>query len=184
MDILDTIGNTPSVDLKKVIPTNCARVVVKLEWTNPTGSMKDRMARAAIEGAEKSGKLNTHGTVVEYTGGTTGVSLAFVCAAKRYPLKIMFSDAFSAEKERMMRAYGAEITVIPFFNRGITGDLIKEMIEKARIISQQPEHWWSDPFNNRDALTGYYPLGEEIWKQTSGEVNAFVHAVGTAHFIH
>lgn len=184
MEILDAIGNTPLVELKKVIPPNCACVVVKLEWTNPTGSMKDRMARAAIEGAEKSGKLNTHSTVVEYTGGTTGVSLAFVCAAKGYPLKIVFSDAFSAEKELMMRAYGAEITIIPSFNRGITGDLIKDMIEKARIISQQPKHWWSDQFNNRDALTGYYPLGEEIWKQTGGEVNAFVHAVGTAHSIH
>jgi cysteine synthase A len=184
MDILDAIGNTPLVELKKVVPSDSARVMVKLEWANPTGSMKDRMARAAIEGAERSGRLEPNSTVVEYTGGTTGVSLAFVCAAKGYKLKIVFSDAFSSEKEQMMRAYGADITIVPSFNRGITGDLIKEMIEKARMISQQPDHWWSDQFNNHDALSGYYPLGEEIWRQTNGEVNAFVHAVGTAHSIH
>ena len=184
MDILDAIGNTPLVDLKKVVSSDSARVMVKLEWANPTGSMKDRMARAAIEGAERSGRLYPNGTVVEYTGGTTGVSLAFVCAAKGYKLKIVFSDAFSSEKEQMMRAYGADITIVPSFNRGITGDLIKEMIEKARLISQQPNHWWSDQLNNHDAIAGYYPLGEEIWKQTGGEVNAFVHAVGTAHSIH
>ena len=184
MDILDAIGNTPLVELKKVVPPNSARVVVKLEWANPTGSMKDRMARAAIEGAEKSGELSANGTVVEYTGGTTGVSLAFVCAAKGYPIKIVFSDAFSAEKEQMMRAFGAEITIVPSNHRGITGDLIKEMIDKARIISQMPNHWWSDQLNNRDAIAGYYPMGEEIWKQTRGEVDAFVHAVGTAHSIH
>jgi len=184
MNILDAIGNTPLVELKKVVPPSSARVLVKLEWANPTGSMKDRMARAAIEEAENSGRLSPGGTVVEYTGGTTGVSLAFVCAAKGYKLKIVFSDAFSPEKEQMMRAFGAGITSVPSFNRGITEALIKDMIEKARIISQQPNHWWSDQFNNHDALTGYYPLGEEIWKQTGGEVNAFVHAVGTAHSIH
>jgi cysteine synthase A len=107
MNILDTIGNTPLVELKEVVPPNSARVLVKLEWANPTGSMKDRMARAAIESAEKDGGLQPGGTVVEYTGGTTGVSLAFVCAAKGYNLKIVFSDAFSPEKEQMMRAFGA-----------------------------------------------------------------------------
>jgi len=98
MDILDAIGNTPLVDLKKIAPPKSAQVLIKLEWAKPTGSMKDRMARAAIEGAEKDGRLPPGGTVVEYTGGTTGVSLAFVCAAKGYPLKIAFSDAFSPEK--------------------------------------------------------------------------------------
>ena len=158
--------------------------MVKLEWANPTGSMKDRMAKAAIEGAEKSRKLAANGTVVEYTGGTTGVSLAFVCAAKGYKIKIVFSDAFSPEKEQIMRAYGAEITIVPSFNRGITGAVIKEMIEHARILSKEPNHWWSDQLNNRDAITGYVPMGEEIWNQTGGEVNAFVHVVGTAHSIH
>ncbi len=184
MNILDAIGNTPLVELKGVVPPNSARVMVKLEWANPTGSMKDRMARAAIESAEKDGGLQPGGTVVEYTGGTTGVSLAFVCAAKGYNLKIVFSDAFSPEKEQMMRAFGAEVSIVPSNNQGITEKLIKEMIEKTRIMSQKPNHWWSDQLNNHDAITGYYPLGEEIWEQTGGEVNAFLHAVGTAHSIH
>jgi cysteine synthase A len=158
--------------------------MAKLEWANPTGSMKDRMARAAIEGAEADGRLNPGGTVVEYTGGTTGVSLAFVCAAKNHRLRIVFSDAFSEEKGLMMRALGAEIIIVPSHNKGITERLIKEMIERSRIISEKPDHWWSDQLNNRDAIKGYYPLGEEIWQQTGGAVNAFVHVVGTAHSIH
>ena len=184
MSVLNAIGNTPLVELKQVIPPGSARVMLKLEWANPTGSMKDRMARAAIEGAEADGRLRPGGTVVEYTGGTTGVSLAFVCAAKGYKLRIVFSDAFSEEKALMMRALGAEITIVPSDNKGITEKLIKEMIEKSRIMSQEPDHWWSDQLNNRDAIKGYYPLGEEIWRQTEGRVNAFVHVVGTAHSIH
>jgi len=127
MGILDAIGNTPLVRLERVVPTGSARVVAKLEWANPTGSMKDRMARAAIEGAEAAGRLGPGGTVVEYTGGTTGISLAFVCAAKGYRLQIVFSDAFSAEKALMMRALGAEITIVPSENKGITEKLIKEI---------------------------------------------------------
>lgn len=184
MNILDTIGNTPLVELKEVVPSNSARVIAKLEWSNPTGSMKDRMARAAIESAENDGRLLPGGTVVEYTGGTTGVSLAFVCAAKGYKLQIVFSDAFSPEKEQMMRAFGAEVSIVPSNNQGITEKLIREMIEKTRVMSQKPNHWWSDQLNNHDAIAGYLPLGEEIWKQSRGEVDAFVHAVGTAHSIH
>jgi len=184
MDILNAIGNTPLVELKHIVPADSARVMVKLEWSNPTGSMKDRMARAAIEGAENDGRLPPGGTVVEYTGGTTGVSLAFVCAAKGYDLKIVFSDAFSPEKEQMMRAFGADVSIVPSHNQGITEKLIKEMIEETRIMSQEPDHWWSDQLNNHDAIAGYYPLGEEIWAQTGGEVDAFVHTVGTAHSIH
>jgi cysteine synthase A len=184
VNVLETIGNTPLVELKRVVPPGSARIVAKLEWANPTGSMKDRMARAAIESAEADGRLSPGGTVVEYTGGTTGVSLAFVCAAKNHGLRIVFSDAFSEEKGLMMRALGAEIIIVPSHNRGITERLIKEMIERSRIISQEPDHWWSDQLNNRDAIKGYYPLGEEIWQQTGGAVNAFVHVVGTAHSIH
>ena len=184
MSVLEAIGKTPLVELKRVVPPGSARVMAKLEWANPTGSMKDRMARAAIESAEADGRLRPGRTVVEYTGGTTGVSLAFVCAAKDYKLRIVFSDAFSEEKALMMRALGAEITIVPSNNKGITEKLIKEMIERARIMSQEPEHWWSDQLNNRDAIKGYYPLGEEIWQQTGGKVNAFVHVVGTAHSIH
>jgi len=184
MDILDAIGNTPLVELREVVPPNSARVLAKLELANPTGSMKDRMARAAIESAVRDGRLQPGGTVVEYTGGTTGVSLAFVCAAKGYKIKIVFSDAFSPEKEQMMHAYGADVTIVPSHGKGITEKLIKEMIEQARIISEKPNHWWSDQLNNRDAISGYYSLGEEIWTQTGGKVNAFVHGVGSAHSIH
>lgn len=184
MSILNAVGNTPLVQLMRVVPPDAARVVAKLEYANPTGSMKDRMALAAIGAAESDGRLLRGGTVVEYTGGTTGVSLAFVCAAKGYKLRIVFSDAFSQEKALMMEALGAQISMVPSQGRGITEKLIKEMIEAARAISQQPQHWWSDQLNNRDAIQGYYPLGEEIWRQTEGRVTAFVHVVGTAHSIH
>ena len=184
MTILGAIGNTPLVELERVVPPGSARIVAKLEWANPTGSMKDRMALAAIGAAEADGRLAAGGTVVEYTGGTTGVSLAFVCAAKGYRLRIVFSDAFSDEKGLMMKALGAEINVLPSHGKGITEELIRRMIEASRVISQEPGHWWSDQLNNRDAITGYYPLGEEIWGQTGGEVQALVHSVGTAHSLH
>jgi len=184
MDILKAIGNTPLVELKNIPPQGSARVLLKLEWANPTGSMKDRMALAAIEAAEQDGRLPPGGTVVEYTGGTTGVSLAFVCAAKGYAIKIVFSDAFSPEKEQMMKAFGAEVSIVPSHGKGITEQLIKAMIAEADALCQQPGHWWVDQLNNHDGVKGYYALGEEIWQQTSGEVSAFVHAVGTAHSIH
>ncbi len=184
MKILDAIGNTPLVELKRLVPPSSGRILVKLEWANPTGSMKDRMARAAIEGAERAGKLHPGSTVVEYTGGTTGVSLAFVCAVRSYPIKIVSSDVFGMEKIQNMRAFGAEVELVPSPERGITGSLIKAMIARAEVLSQQPDHWWSDQFNNRDAIAGYYPLGEEIWQQTAGEISAFVHVVGTAHSLH
>jgi cysteine synthase A len=184
MNILNTIGNTPLVELGRVTPSDSARVMAKLEWANPTGSMKDRMARAVIDSAEVDGRLHPGGTVVEYTGGTTGVSLAFVCAAKGYKLRIVFSDAFSEEKALMMSALGAEITIVPSYGMGITEKLIKEMIEVACTVSQQPEHWWSDQLNNKNAINGYHSLGEEIWRQTEGNINALVHVVGTAHSIH
>jgi cysteine synthase A len=183
-NVLDAIGNTPIVQLRKVVPPGSARILVKLEWANPTGSMKDRMAKAVIEGAEASGGLQPGGTVVEYTAGTTGISLALVCAAKDYNLHIVSSDAFSEEKMRTIAAFGAEITYVRSDNKQITEELIKNMIETSHQISQRPGHWWSDQLNNHDAVTGYYPLGEEIWEQTAGEVDAFVHAVSTAHSIH
>src|SRR4030095_596632 len=109
-NVLGGIGNTPLVELKKIVPAGSARVVAKLEWANPTGSMKDRMAKTAIERAEASGRLAADGTVVEYTAGTTGISLAFVCAARGHPIELVFSDAFSDEKRRTMKAYGARVT--------------------------------------------------------------------------
>jgi cysteine synthase A len=183
-DMLAAIGNTPLVQLRKIVPAGSARVVAKLESSNPTGGMKDRMALAAIEAAESSGRLRPDSTVVEYTGGTTGVSLAFVCAVKGYRMEIVFSDAFSGEKGLTMRALGAHLTIIPSGGKGITEALIKRMIEAAREISARPGAFWTDQLNNRDAIAGYHAMGEEIWDQTGGEVDALVHSVGTAHSIH
>jgi cysteine synthase A len=182
--VLDTIGATPIAELRSVVPSHSARILAKLEWANPTGSMKDRMAKAVIEGAESQGRLQPGSTVVEYTGGTTGVSLAFVCATRGYRFHAVFSDAFSNEKRIAMQAFGAQVTDVPSHNKGITKELINQMIEKARSISRQSSHWWADQLNNHDAATGYYALGEEIWSQTDGKVDAFVHSVGTAHSIH
>lgn len=182
--VLAGIGNTPMVQLRRVVPAGAARIFAKLEWANPTGSMKDRMAKAAIDAAESSGRLSRGGTVVEYTAGTTGISLAFVCAAKGYSLEIVFSDAFSEEKRRTMRAFGARITDVKSHNKEINEELIKEMIRLAAEISDRPDHWYCDQLRNHDAISGYLPLGDEIWAQTEGNVQAFVHAVSTAHSIH
>ncbi len=184
VDILDTIGNTPLAELRRVVRKESGHVFVKLETANPTGSMKDRMARAAIEAAERKRQLAPGGTVVEYTGGTTGISLAFVCAAKGYKVEIVFSDAFSEEKALTMKAFGASVNVVHNEGKGITENTIKQMIEKAQEICRRPGHWWSDQLNNRDAASGYHSLGEEIWSQTRGRVDAFVQSVGTAHSIH
>ncbi|HWG84136.1 MAG TPA: cysteine synthase family protein [Deinococcales bacterium] len=178
------IGNTPLVELARIVPRGSARVIAKLEFANPTGSMKDRMAVAVVMAAESDGRLAAGGTVVEYTAGTTGVSLAFVCAARGHHLHAVSSDAFSQEKLRTMRAFGAEITIVPSDNRRITAALIKEMIETARGLGVRPGHWWCDQLNNHDAIAGYHALGEELWVQSGQRVDAFVHSVGTAHSIH
>jgi cysteine synthase A len=180
MDILDAIGNTSMVRLREVVPPRCADVLVKLEWENPTGSMKDRMAQAVISRAEADGRLKPGGTVLEYTGGSTGASLALVCAAKGYRLKIVSSDAFSPEKLDQMTALGAELILVPSEGGRTTKKLILDMIETARRLSQEPNTYWTDQLNNRDSIAGYHALGEEIWSQTQGEVRAFVHCVGTA----
>ena len=182
--VLGSIGNTPLVELRRVVPHGSGRVFAKLEWANPTGSMKDRMADAAIRHAEADGRLLPGGTVVEYTAGTTGISLALVCAAKGYGLEIVFSDAFSDEKRRTMEAFGARVTDVPSDNKQITEALIKAMISTAAEISHRPGHWYCDQLNNHDATEGYLPLGEEIWRQTGGQLDAFVHSVSTAHSIH
>ena len=182
--VLDAIGNTPLVELRRVVPPGSARVVVKLESANPTGSMKDRVARAMVECAAADGRLAPGGTVVEYTAGTTGVSLALLCAARGYKAHFVFSDAFSDEKRRTMRAYGAELTDVVSDRKRITEQLIRTMIATATEISRRPGHWYCDQLNNRDGEAGYHPLGEEMWEQAGGRVDAFVQAVGTAHSIH
>ncbi len=180
MDILDAIGNTSLVRLRKLVPSGCAELFVKLEGENPTGSMKDRMARAVISRAEADGRLVPGGAVVEYTGGSTGTSLAFVCAAKGYRIRLVSSDAFSQEKRDHMRALGAELTLVPSEGGLSTRKLFLEMIEAARALGREPGVFWVDQLNNPDTIAGYHALGEEIWSQTHGEVAAFVHAVGTA----
>ncbi len=183
-NVIESIGSTPIVTLQRIVPRGCARIVAKLESANPTGSMKDRMARAIVQSAAADGRVAPGGTIVEYTAGTTGISLAMVCAALGYKTHFVFSDAFSDEKRWTMRAYGAEITDVPSDNGKITEQLIKTMIKTAGDISTRAGHWWSDQLNNVDGETGYHSLGEEIWAQTEGRVDAFVQAVSTAHSIH
>jgi cysteine synthase A len=180
MHVLDAIGNTSLVKLHKVVPPDCADIFVKLEWENPTGSMKDRMAAAMISRAEADGRLKPGDTVVEYTGGSTGTSLALVCAARGYRIRIVTSDAFSSEKRDHMRALGAELTLVPSEGGKTTRKLILDMIEAAGAISREPNTFWTDQLNNHDSIAGYEPLGEEIWRQTDGQVDAFVQSVGTA----
>lgn len=178
--ILHAIGNTSLVQLRKVVPAGCGRVLVKLEWENPTGSMKDRTAEAMIARAEEDGRLKPGYTVVEYTGGSTGISLALICAAKGYPLHIITSDAFSKDKRNQMTAFGAELTMVPSEGGLTTRKLILDMIEAAREYSKSPNTFWTNQLYNEDSISGYYNLGEEIWEQAQGRVSAFVHSVGTA----
>ena len=178
--ILDRIGNTPLLPLRHVVPENRARILLKLESENPTGSMKDRQALAMIEAAEADGRLGPGGPVVEYTGGSTGVSLALVCAVKGHPLHIVTSDAFAREKLDHMRLLGAELQIVPSESGGMTGKLTRDMIEAARVIASETRAYWTDQLNNEDQLSAYRRMGEEIWSQTGGRVDGFVQSVGTA----
>lgn len=178
-NVLQAIGNTPLVELQKVVPPGCGRVLVKLEGANPTGSMKDRMAKAMIEGAEADGRLQPGYRVVEYTGGSTGTSVALICAAKGYPLHIVTTDAASVEKRTHMQALGAKLTIIQSEGGAVTKEMTETMIETARKLSLQPGTYWTNQFHNRNQLNGYQLLAEEIWEQTGGQVDAFVQSVGT-----
>jgi cysteine synthase A len=180
VDVLGAIGNTSLVRLHKVVPSGAAAIFAKLEWENPTGSLKDRMARTVIARAEADGRLRAGDTVVEYTGGSTGTSLALVSAAKNYRIRIVSSDAFSQEKLDHMVALGAELTLVPSEGGRTTKKLILDMIEAARELSREPHTYWTDQLNNHDSIAGYHPLGEEIWSQMNGAIHAFVHGVGTA----
>jgi cysteine synthase A len=180
---LHTIGGTPLVRLRRVVPDGAAEVLVKVEGGNPTGSYKDRMALAIIEGAERRGALAPGQRVVEFTGGSTGSSLAFVCAVKGYPLSIVTSDAFAREKLRTMRAFGADVTVVPSEGGRITPELFVRMRWEVDRIIEREGAFWTDQFHNTDALTGYAELGREIIRQTQRSgvtVDVFCAAVGTA----
>jgi cysteine synthase A len=179
MGALDAIGGTPLVRLERLAEPGSAEVWVKLEGANPTGSMKDRMALSMVEGAERRGDLRPGGTVVEYTGGSTGSSLALVCAARGYRARFVSSDAFAEEKLRTMRAFGAEVEVIPSENRKITPELIQALIARARELAAAPDTVWTDQFNNPDNPAGYRRMGEEIVEATGGRLDAFVMGAGT-----
>ncbi len=178
-NVLRAIGNTSFVELNEVVPSGAGKVFAKLEWENPTGSMKDRAALAMIEKAELDGRLKKGDTVVEYTGGSTGVSLALVCVAKGYGLHIVTSDAFSKEKLGHMAALGAELEIVHSEDGRTTKKLILDMVDVANEYNKKPDTYWTDQLRNKDSIAGYYPLAEEIWEQTNGKVDAFVHCVGT-----
>jgi cysteine synthase A len=178
--ILQSIGNTSLLALRRIVPANGTRILLKLESENPTGSMKDRMALAMIEAAEADGRLTPGRPVVEYTGGSTGVSLALVCAVKDYSLRIVTSDAFTREKLDYMTILGATLHIVRSDDGGMTEQLTRGMIEAARVIVEDTGGFWTDQLNNTDQLAAYHAMAEEIWRQTDGQIDGFVQSVGTA----
>ncbi|HZN41526.1 MAG TPA: cysteine synthase family protein [Planctomycetota bacterium] len=177
--VLSAIGSTPVVRLGKVVPAGAADVLVKLEFYNPTGSYKDRMALAMIEGAEKRGVLKPGMRVVEFTGGSTGSSLAMVCSAKGYRCLLLSSDAFAEEKLRTMRALGAELRIVPSEGGRVTPTLFERFRAQIAVLAAEPGTFWTDQFNNADALDGYAGIGAELLEQTGGRLDAYCGAVGT-----
>lgn len=180
LSMTEVVGRTPVVQLRKVVPEGAADVFVKLEWFNPTGSYKDRMALAMIEEAERRGDLRPGMTVLEYTAGSTGSSLAYVCAAKGYHFKVVTSDAFAPEKLATMRALGADLTIVPSVGGKITPDLTPRMIETARQLAENPDVYWTDQLRNADSLVGYYQVGVELVEQMEKPIDVFCCAVGTS----
>jgi cysteine synthase len=178
--VLQAIGDTPVVRLNNAVPANCADVLVKLEYYNPTGSYKDRMALAMIEEAERRGDLRPGMTVVEYTGGSTGSSLAFVCAVKGYRFRVVSSDAFAKEKRQTMSVFGAELDVIPSRDGKVTPDLIPRMMERAREIAASGPSYFTNQIHNADSEKGYEQIGRELLEQIDGPIHAFCGGVGTA----
>ena len=177
---LDAIGNTPLVRLSRLVPPDSAAVVVKLEYYNPTGSYKDRMARAMIEGAEERGDLRPGMTVVEYTGGSTGSSLAYVCAVKGYRCHVVSSDAFAREKLMTMRIFGAELEIVASDGGKITPDLIPRMRAEALKLAAAPDAYHTNQFENGDAVRGYMAIGQELLQQCGAPIDVFCGGVGTA----
>jgi cysteine synthase A len=177
--VLQAIGHTPLVRLTRVVPAGSADVLVKLELANPTGSYKDRMALAMIEGAETRGALRPGMRVVEFTGGSTGSSLGMVCAAKGYPLVLLSSDAFAKEKLLTMTAFGADLRIVPSEGGKVTPALFERFREEIKKLAAEPDTFWTDQFHNTDALNGYADIGRELLEQTRGRVDVFCGAVGT-----
>jgi cysteine synthase A len=176
---MKAIGNTPLIKLERLSGPNMADIYVKYEGGNPTGSMKDRMALSMIEGAEKRGILKPGGKVVEYTGGSTGGSLAMVCATKGYKAHFVSSDAFSEEKLQTMKAFGADLDIISSEDGKITAKLIGSLIERARELSKELNTFWTDQFNNVDNRNAYHQMAGEIIDDLGTDINEFIMGVGT-----
>lgn len=176
---MKAIGNTPLVKLERLSEPGCAEIYVKLESANPTGSMKDRMAFSMIEGAESRGQLKPGGKVIDYTGGSTGSSLAMVCATKGYQAYFVSSDAFSKEKLQTMRAFGAELEIFPSENGAITAKLIGSMVERVKELSRDPDNFWTDQFNNVDNRNAYHKMAHEIMAVLGDDIDEFIMGVGT-----
>lgn len=176
---MKAIGNTPLIKLERLSEPGCAEIYVKYEGANATGSMKDRMALSMIEGAEKRGQLKPGGRVVDYTGGSTGSSLAMVCATRGYKAYFVSSDAFAAEKLQTMRAFGAELEIFPSENGKITAKLIDSMIVRARELSKEPNTFWTDQFNNVDNRNAYHQMAREIIDVLGTDIHEFIMGVGT-----
>lgn len=173
------IGNTPLIKLERMCEPGCADIYVKYEGANPTGSMKDRMALSMIEGAERRGELKAGGTVIDYTGGSTGSSLSMVCATKGYKAHFVSSDAFAEEKLQTMRAFGATLEIFPSKNGLITASLIDSMVARAKELSKQPGIFWTDQFNNVDNRKAYHTMAKEILKVLGKDIDEFIMGVGT-----
>lgn len=176
---MKAIGNTPLIKLDRLSEPHSAEIYVKCEGANPTGSMKDRMALSMIEGAERRGQLKPGGTVVEYTGGSTGSSLAMVCASKGYRALFVTSDAFAEEKLQTMRAFGAELDIIPGTGGVFTAKLIDSLVDRARELSKRPNTFWTNQFNNVDNRNAYHTMAREILRDLGTTINEFVMGVGT-----
>ncbi len=176
--VLDSIGNTPLVKLNKISKGTPANIYVKLEFLNPAGSVKDRMALYMVEDAEKRGLLKPGGTIVENSSGNTGAALAMIAAIKGYKCIITMPDKMSDEKKNLMRAFGAEVVVTP---TDVPADSPESYYSVARrIASETPNSFYPDQYNNPQNIEAHYhTTGPEIWRQTDGEIDIFVCGIGT-----
>jgi cysteine synthase A len=182
--VLDAIGNTPLVALDRLAEGLPGRVVAKLEYDNPGGSVKDRVALAVVEAAEREGRLRPGGTVVELTSGNMGTGLAVVCAVKGYRMIAVMSAGNSVERRRQLEAFGAEVELVPQAPGSLPGQVSGEDLALVEARTQELVRdllaFRPDQFQNPNAVAAHeLTTGREIWEQTEGRVAAFVASVGT-----
>lgn len=183
--VLDLIGKTPLVRLNRIKKDVEAMVLAKLEYYNPSGSVKDRIALSMIEEAERQGIIKKGDTIVEPTSGNTGTSLALVCALKGYRMIAVMPEEMSQERKDMMAAFGAELALVPSQGKAEPGTFTKEDVEatlaKAEELASQPGHFMPNQFANpANTLAHQKTTAEEIWEATDGQIDAFVAGVGTS----